>query len=76
MSLINLEVILHLNWSKKRVTVPTDVSDQETTFSLSDTKLYVSVVTLSTQGNSKLFEQLKSGFERTINWSKDQSKNQ
>ena len=76
MSLINLEVILHLNWSKKSVTVPTDVSDQETTFSLSDTKLYVSVVTLSTQGNSKLFEQLKSGFERTINWSKDQSKNQ
>ena len=68
MSLINLEVILHLNWSKKSVTVPTDVSDQETTFSLSDTKLYVSVVTLSTQGNSKLFEQLKSGFERTINW--------
>ena len=76
MSLINLEVILHLNWSKKSVTVPTDVSDQETTFSLSDTKLYGSVVTLSTQGNSKLFEQLKSGFERTINWSKDQSKNQ
>ena len=76
MSLINLEVILHLNWSKKSVTVPTDVSDQETTFSLSDTKLYVSVVTLSTQGNSKLFEQLKSGFERTINWSKDQSENQ
>ena len=76
MFLINLEVILHLNWSKKSVTVPTDVSDQETTFSLSDTKLYVSVVTLSTQGNSKLFEQLKSGFERTINWSKDQSKNQ
>ena len=76
MSLINLEVILHLNWSKKSVTVPTDVSDQETTFSLSDTKLYVSVVTLSAQGNSKLFEQLKSGFERTINWSKDQSKNQ
>ena len=76
MSLINLEVILHLNWSKKSVIVPTDVSDQETTFSLSDTKLYVSVVTLSTQGNSKLFEQLKSGFERTINWSKDQSKNQ
>ena len=76
MPLINLEVILHLNWSKKSVTVPTDVSDQETTFSLSDTKLYVSVVTLSTQGNSKLFEQLKSGFERTINWSRDQSKNQ
>ena len=76
MPLIDLEIILHLNWSKKSATVPTAVSDQDTTFSISDTKLYVSVVTLSTQGDTKLFEQLKSGFERTINWSKDQSKNQ
>ena len=38
------------------------------------TKLDVSVVTLSTQGIAKLFEQLKSGFERTINWNKYDSK--
>ena len=41
-----------------------------TTFSVTDTKLYVPVVTLSSQDNVKLFEQLKSGFKRTINWNK------
>ena len=33
------------------------------TFSITDTKLYVPVVTLSTQDNEKLLEQLKSGFK-------------
>ena len=36
-------------------------------------KLYVPVVTLSTQDNAKLLQQLKSGFKRTINWNKYQS---
>ena len=39
-----------------------------------DTKLYVPVVTLSTQDNEKLLQQLKSGFKRTINWNKYQPK--
>ena len=38
-------------------------ADQGTTFSITDTKLYVPVVTLSTQDNAKLPEQLKSGFK-------------
>ena len=41
---------------------------------IADTKLYVPVVTLSTQDNAKLLEQLKSGFKRTIHWNKFQSK--
>ena len=45
----------------------TNVAAQTTTFSKTDTKLYVSVVTLSTQ---KLVEQLKSSFKRTINCNK------
>ena len=49
-------------------------ADQETIFSITDTKLYVSVVTLSTQDNAKLLEQLKSVFKRTANWNKYQSK--
>ena len=49
-------------------------ADQETTFSITDTKLYVPVVTLSTRDNAKLLEQLKSGFKRTINWNKYLSK--
>ena len=44
------------------------------TFEITDTKLYVPVVTLSTQDNVKLLDQLKSDFKRTINWNKYQSK--
>ena len=42
-------------------------------FAITDTKRYVPVVTLSTQDNAKLLQQLKSGFKRTINWNKYQS---
>ena len=35
-----------------------------------NTKLDVQVVTLSTEDNSKLPQQIKSGFKRTINWNK------
>ena len=45
-----------------------------TKFKITDTKLYVPVVTLSTQDNEKLLQQLKSGFKRTINWNKYQPK--
>ena len=45
-----------------------------TTFVIADTKLYFPVVTLSTQDNANLLQQLKSGFKRTINWYKYQSK--
>ena len=37
-------------------------------------KLYVTFVTLSTNDNVTLLDQLKSGFKRTINWSRYQSK--
>ena len=39
-------------------------------FEITDTKLYVSLVTLSTQDNSKLLQQLKLGFKRVIDWKK------
>ena len=45
----------------------------ETKFKITETKLYVQIVTLSTQGNAKLLQQLKSGFKSTINWNKYQS---
>ena len=44
------------------------------TFVITDTKLYIPVVTLSTQDNTKLLQQLMSGFQRTIKWNKYQSK--
>ena len=74
MSLITCKIILDLRWSKKCVIVANDIANQEATFSITDTKLYIPVGTLSTQDNEILFEQLKSGFKRTINWNKYQSK--
>ena len=44
--------------------VYTTEANQRETFAISETKLYVSAVTLSTQDNVKLLEQLKSGFKR------------
>ena len=37
-------------------------------------KLYALIVTLSTQDNGKLLQQLKSGFKNTIKWNKYRSK--
>ena len=70
-SLINCEINFILTWSNKCV-LSNDT--KATTFPITDTKLYVPVVTLSTQDNAKLLQQLKSGFKRTINWNKYQSK--
>ena len=40
------------------------------TFKITGTKLYVPVVTLSAENDNKLLDQLKTGFKRTIKWSK------
>ena len=42
-------------------------------FKITDTKLYVPVVTLSKENEIKLLEKLKSGFKKTINWNKYRS---
>ena len=43
------------------------------TFKITDTKLYVPVVTLSTEDDNRLLDQLKTGFKRTIKWNKYRS---
>ena len=40
---------------------------------ITDTKFYVLDVNLSTEDNTKLLQELKSGFKITINWKKFQS---
>ena len=72
--LIDCEVNLILRWSINCVIVSTNVANQNATFSITDKKLYVPIVTLSTQDNAKLLQQLKSGFKRVINWDKYLSK--
>ena len=70
MPLINFEVELILTWSADCVIINTNVANQKHTFAITETNLYVPVVTLSTQDNAKLLPQLKSGFKRTISWNK------
>ena len=69
MLLINCEISLMLNWSKKNFLV-VDIGK----FRMIDIKFHVPVVTLSIQYNEKLLKQLESGYKRTINWNKYQSK--
>ena len=79
--LINCEINLILTWSKNFVITSkaTRNADPDAnpalaeiniptgeTFEIKDTKLYVPVVTLSTEDDNKLLEQLKLGFKRTI----------
>ena len=68
--MINCKVNLILTWSKDCVITNSTGAGK---FAITDTKLYVPVVTLSTQDNAKLLQQLKSGFKRTINWNKYES---
>ena len=57
----------YLTWSPNCVITN---STGEGKFEITDTNLYVPVVTSTTQDNAKLLEQLKSGFKRVINWNK------
>ena len=70
MPLINYKVNLILTWSKDFVIIN---SAGDGKFKITNTKLYVPVVTLSNQDNVKLLQQLKSVFRRTISWNKYQS---
>ena len=62
MSLINCEINLILTWSANCVIVYTNVANQGDAFAITKTKLYVLVVTLSTQDNAKFLLQLKIRF--------------
>ena len=74
--LINCEVELILTWTKNCALADMTVANNPPTgleFQITDTKLYVPVVTLSKENDIKLLEKLKSGFKRTIKWNKYQS---
>ena len=71
MPLINCDVSLILTWSTTCVITN---STGQGTFRITNTNLYVPVVTLSTKDNEKLLQQLGSGFERVVNWNKHLSR--
>ena len=68
MPLIYREINLILPWPAKCFIIDPLTDSQEPTFTITDTKRHVPVVTLSVQDNAKLLVQLKSGFKRAINW--------
>ena len=73
-SSINCKTNHHLKWSANCILVAGTVVNQVPTLKITDPKHNVPVVPLSTQYNAKKFKQLESGFKRTINWKKYQSK--
>ena len=70
MPLINCEVNLILTWSKDSVITNSTGEGKSAT---TETKLYVAAVNLSTKGNEKLLQQLRTGFKKTISWNKYKS---
>ena len=71
MPLINCEVSLILTWSSTCLIIN---STGQGKFKITDTNLHVPVVTLSTNDNEKLLQQLGSGFKRVIKWNKHLSR--
>ena len=51
-----------------------NVNNRDATFQITSTKLYVPVVTLSTNGNVHLRKQLNEGFKRSVYWNEYKSK--
>ena len=56
MPFINCEIELILTWSRDCVIIYTDVNNQVPTITITETNLYVPVVTLSSQDNAKLIK--------------------
>ena len=65
------EINFILTWTGNCVIACNTAAAQETTFTITDTKLYVPVVTLSTWDNTKLLQQLNC-WKHIINWNKGQ----
>ena len=80
--LINCEVELILTWSENCVLAdmtldayadPAILAPSGAKIKITDTKLYVPVVTVSKENDTKLLEQLKTRFKKTTKWNKYRS---
>ena len=77
--LINCGIELILTWSKNCILADMTERDAQGNnpaiaapilleFKITDTKLYIPVVSLSKENDIKVLEQLKTGFKKTIKW--------
>ena len=73
--LVNCKIDLELTWHKDcMISSVNAAAGQVVSFMITNTKLHVPVVTLSTKDNNNLTKQLKEGFKRTIYWNQYVSK--
>ena len=64
MPLINCKIELSLKWIENCILTAATTA----TFTITDAKLYVPIVTLKTEDNTKLSKLLTEGFKRPIYW--------
>ena len=67
MLLINCKLELSLKWYENCILSSLGTA---ATFAITDTKLYVPVLTLKTEDNAKLSKLLNEGFKRSVYWNK------
>ena len=67
MPLINCKIELSWNWIENCIL---SSAGNAATFTITDAKLYVPIVTLRTEDNTKLSKLLNEGFKRSIHWNK------
>ena len=71
MPLTNCKVHLKLNWIEDCILSSAGNSAK---FEITDAKLHVPIVTLSTKDNVNLTKQLSEGFKRSVYWDSYQTK--
>ena len=67
MPLINCKIEFSLKWYKHCIF---SISGTAAAFTITDTKLYVPIVTLKSEDNTKLSKLLSEGFKRSTYWNK------
>ena len=71
MPLINFKVYLELNWIEDCILSSARDSAK---FAITDAKLHVPIVTLSTEDSANLKKQLREGFKRSVYWNSYETK--
>ena len=71
MPLINCKVYLELNWIEDCIL---SSAGNTAKFAITDTKLHVPIVTLSTKDSANLTKQLNEGFKRSVYWNSYETK--
>ena len=64
-----VEIVIEIDWNCIENCI-LFIAGYSATFKISDPKLYVPVVTLSTEDNGKLSKLLSDGFKRPVYWNK------